>query len=121
MNRGKVAIGKLNSFGDFSDRTTTLGNDLKEMLGAEKAARLEERYFLDVRKKIDLLFRSLEQKDMAGIRKIAHQLKGSGKSYGFPYVSDAGSALSACAKQEDYAELNLLIHHLDEWLKARGN
>gem|GEM_PF-2076590 len=111
----------MDSFGDLPDRTTPTGSYLREMLGAEKAARLEEKYFLDIRKKIDLLYRALEQEDMAEIRKIAHQLKGSGKSYGFQYVSDAGISLSASAKKEDYEGLNLLVRNLDQWLKARGD
>ncbi|MBW2170282.1 MAG: Hpt domain-containing protein, partial [Deltaproteobacteria bacterium] len=64
-----------------------LNTYLGKILGAEKAAQLLKIFFLDVTRKIDQLTKHLDDRNMTEIRKIAHALKGSGKSYGFEYIT----------------------------------
>ena len=89
---------------------------LARMLGVEKAEKLLEKYFLDLKEKLDLLRTYLKNEDMTGIRTIAHQLKGSGKSYGFQEISEIGGGLSACAKGEDLPGLEGLVGRLGAFL-----
>ncbi|MDY6971012.1 MAG: Hpt domain-containing protein [Thermodesulfobacteriota bacterium] len=93
---------------------------LAKFLGPDKAARLVRKYLLDLAQKIDLLIKYLEDRNMKELRKIAHQLKGSGKSYGFEYITEVGDALSSCAKHEDYLGLEGLIHDLDEYVNEQN-
>ena len=92
---------------------------LSAFLSPEKAETLQKTYLLDLTKKIDLLVKHLEEKNMIEIRHIAHQLKGSGKTYGFEYITDVGIALSFCAMREDCSGLGDLIHDLDDYVKDR--
>ena len=92
---------------------------LGKILGAEKAAQLLGVFFLDVTQKIDQLKRHLCDRNMIEIRKIAHALKGSGKSYGFEYITEMGRKLSICAKCEDYSGLGDLIKNLDYYTKEQ--
>ena len=92
---------------------------LAKLLGPEKAAVLLKKYFLDLSQKTDLLVKYFQERNMTEIRKIAHQLKGSGKSYGFEYITEIGTALSSCAKTEDYSGLGDLIQDFDVYVKNR--
>ncbi len=96
-----------------------LNTYMGKLFGPEKAAKLLDKYFFDLSRKIDPLIKHLEDRNMMEIRKVAHQLKGSGKSYGFEYVTDAGIALSSCAKQEDYSGLKDLINNLDGYIRRQ--
>lgn len=92
---------------------------LAKFLGPDKAAKLLRKYFLDLAQKIDLLIEYLEDRNMKEIRKIAHQLKGSGQSYGFRHITEVGAALNSCAKREDYLRLEQLIHDLDDYIEEQ--
>lgn len=85
---------------------------LARIFGPEKAMQLMTKFFADLSCKVDLLTKYLEDKNTVEIRKIAHQLKGSGKSYGFNYITEVGIELSSCSKQEDYSGLGDLVNSL---------
>lgn len=105
----------LSDIGDSSDDS----DSLIKFLGPEKAAELQRNYIRDVVSKLDTLINSVKQKDMMEIRRIAHQLRGSGKSYGFNYISEAGTELSKFAKNMDFGGLNNVIHELATYLKKK--
>ena len=86
---------------------------LAKFLGPEKAGLLQKKYLTDLTRKIDRLRVHMEAEDMSEIRRIAHQLKGSGKSYGFEYVSEIGKAMGSCAGRKDYSGLTHLIRNLE--------
>jgi len=92
---------------------------LGKILGAEKAAELLEVFFFDVTQKTDQLRKHLCERNMIEIRKIAHALKGSGKSYGFEYITETGRKLSTCARSEDYSGLKDLIENLAVYTKEQ--
>ncbi len=92
---------------------------LGKILGAEKATKLLKVFFLDVTQKTDQLNKYLCDGNMIEIRKIAHALKGSGKSYGFEYITETGRKLSACARCKDYSGLKELIENLDVYTKKQ--
>jgi Hpt domain-containing protein len=94
---------------------------LAKMLGIEKAERLLGKYFLDLKGKLDLLHTYMKAEDMMEIRKIAHQLTGSGKSYGFQEITEIGGGLSACARGEDLSGLKGMVERLDAFLVRNGD
>ncbi len=96
-------------------------SSISEYLGPEKAAMLEKKYFLDLTAKVDRLKTSVQEKDMISIRQIAHGLQGSGKSYGFGYVTEIGRELSRLAKQNHQHGLIELIKSFDSWVKEHIN
>jgi PAS domain S-box-containing protein len=50
-------------------------------------------YLSELPARVDHMLESLKQGDLAAVRQLAHQLKGSGKSYGFPDISRLAAAL----------------------------
>lgn len=62
------------------------------------------------RRDVDIISVSLEAGDFETIQQLAHNLKGAGASYGFPFISEIGIALeqAACAKQAAFIIQNVL-------------
>lgn len=64
------------------------------------------------RRILDLLER-LQASDGAGLRNVAHQIKGSAGSYGFPRISPAAALLeSALQAPRSPGEIHALVHDL---------
>jgi CheY-like chemotaxis protein len=55
--------------------------------------------------------------DFAQIRALAHQLKGSGETYGFPELSSLGAALEAAAEDQDAESVERHTHELHAFLQ----
>ncbi|MCX6597151.1 MAG: response regulator [Acidobacteria bacterium] len=54
--------------------------------------------------------------DMPAIRIIGHSMKGSGRGYGFPEISDIGRAMETGAVAGDLGEVQRQIHRLQAYL-----
>jgi histidine phosphotransfer protein HptB len=54
--------------------------------------------------------------DWEGIRRVAHDLKGNGSSFGFPELTVFGAAISRALKEANLAGLSELIEQLGEYL-----
>ncbi|MEM7305068.1 MAG: ATP-binding protein [Planctomycetota bacterium] len=54
--------------------------------------------------------------DLEAIRRLGHDLKGSGTSFGFPLVSDIGAAMETAARIGDHAGARSEIRRLERWL-----
>ncbi len=93
---------------------------LFSFLPPDRAEALLAKYFLDLEAKSQQLTTFLSENNMAGIRQTAHSLKGSGKSYGFDYVTELGTKLSAFAKEENHGALGNLIREFREWLRGHA-
>jgi hypothetical protein len=50
------------------------------------------------------------------LRCFGHQLKGTGRPYGFPVLTQLGTAIEEAAVHKDAAELADLIHRLDAYV-----
>ncbi|MFC1884236.1 Hpt domain-containing protein [Thermodesulfobacteriota bacterium] len=90
---------------------------LAKAVGNEAAVRLLLKYRDHLEECVDSLLKHMENRDMMGIRDIAHSLKGSGKSYGFDFVTEIGLLLSSSAKKQNIKELTELIEELGKWVK----
>ncbi len=55
---------------------------------------------------------SLAHGDFGTLRRLAHQLKGAGGSYGYSSLSDVASRLESAAKAEDHEMANLALSNL---------
>ena len=97
-----------------------LDSPLVKTLGAEKANKLLKKYIADLNQKVALLFEYVDKGNTIQIRKIAHQLKGSGKSYGLGFVSDVGMALSSSAKDGDLSALRDLVRELHGYIEKKA-
>ncbi len=62
------------------------------------------------------LAQMLARSDWEGIRRIAHDLKGNGTSFGFPQLTEFGAAMSRSLKEADLSGLSEQIEHLAGYL-----
>ncbi|MBF0329132.1 MAG: Hpt domain-containing protein [Nitrospirae bacterium] len=65
---------------------------------------------------IGLLSEALAKNDYDGLRKIGHDLKGSGSGYGFDKITEMGRTLESAAKSGDGTEIKKLIDELTDYL-----
>ncbi len=62
------------------------------------------------------LLQMYSRSDWEGIRRIAHDLKGNGTSFGFPALTVFGAAMSRSLKEASLAGLREQIEQLGEYL-----
>ena len=60
------------------------------------------------------------QRDMQGIRVVAHSIKGMGGTVGFPELSVFGEELGSLAKKEQLEQIKLFVGGLDGWLNSEA-
>jgi response regulator RpfG family c-di-GMP phosphodiesterase len=67
-------------------------------------------YLVNVRRHLDEIMAGVEAKDCQIARRIGHQFKGSGESYGFPEITRTGAAVeqAAIALNEDEIRTQIL-------------
>ncbi len=63
------------------------------------------------------LTQMLSGSDWEGIRRIAHDLKGNGTSFGFPQLTEFGAAVGRSLKRSDLSGLREQIERLTEYLE----
>ena len=73
-------------------------------------------YLEHCRADLPLLRKALEQRSFAAARKFGHQLKGTGKPYGFPALTEFGLAVETAAAQENLAELAQWVEELEAYV-----
>lgn len=61
---------------------------------------------------------SLAHNDLEEVRRLAHQLKGAGGSYGYPALTDASRVLEQAAKAGDAEAANLALAGLARLCQA---
>jgi hypothetical protein len=116
---------RVNGKDEYDDRHDRMRNikgrikdtSLAKAVGNEVAAELLLKYHDYLKENVNLLLKHVADKDMMGVRNIAHSLKGSGKSYGLGFVTQIGVLLSSSAKKENISEIMELIEKLDKWVR----
>jgi HPt (histidine-containing phosphotransfer) domain-containing protein len=74
--------------------------------------------YLDHRRaELPLLLTALAGGDWETLRRLAHDLKGTGGGYGFDILSDLGRALEQAAKSADTAAAQPLLKQIDDFLR----
>jgi HPt (histidine-containing phosphotransfer) domain-containing protein len=64
----------------------------------------------DVKQLKDLI----EKRNYDEIRQLGHRLKGSGASYGFPYLTELGRKIESASVGEDSEELKVILKNFTE-------
>jgi len=65
---------------------------------------------------LTILCEALAAHDFEQIRTLAHNLKGTGASYGFERLTELGAALETSAKQGDALEVQRQLERLQQYL-----
>jgi len=68
------------------------------------------------RREIAVLHSALEAGDHQEIRRIGHNLKGVGTSFGFPDLSDLGHRLESAARAADETAMRALVDEMAAWV-----
>jgi CheY-like chemotaxis protein/HPt (histidine-containing phosphotransfer) domain-containing protein len=98
------------------DAPKTLGpSPIKIPLGLETAAK---RYAEKRKAEIPSLIRLVQERDFAQLTMLAHNMKGTGKPYGFPEITRIGAALEDAAKQRDAMGVNQHLAALSAYLEC---
>ena len=79
-------------------------------------ADLVPEYVTEKRRQVRDLRRLVHARDLSQLRRVAHDLKGTGTAYGIPEVTRLGSALESAGQQGDAAAAAALVDELDELL-----
>jgi histidine phosphotransfer protein HptB len=75
-------------------------------------------YLDDCRKDLPQLIAALAAGEYQLARRLGHQMKGTGSSYGFPDLTQIGSAIEWTAANRAAAELETQIQRLEAYLNS---
>jgi CheY-like chemotaxis protein len=84
----------------------------------DEISQLAPAYLAARRSELPEMMRALEGGDFPGIRRLGHNLKGTGASYGFPGLSDLGAAIEASSADADAVTLERHLVELARHLAA---
>ncbi len=88
----------------------SMGKLVEEMgMDKELAFGMVKDYVSFLKNKLSLLEKAVESKDEMGVRRVAHDLQGSGEMYGFDMITELGKTLSDKAKKGDFDSLEKLV------------
>ncbi len=76
------------------------------------------RYFELHRRELKDLARAVTVGDAESVRLIGHKMKGTGSSYGFPYLSELGAGIELAGRAEDMAEAERLGDVARDYLES---
>lgn len=72
---------------------------------------LVDEFLENRRKELSDIEAAVNENDFAAIRKIAHDLIGAGKTYGFDFITDFGRAVDETARSENK---ELTLNHIKD-------
>lgn len=81
----------------------------------EVSAEAKERYLK--RRQDDLIKckEAIQNQDLSFLEKVGHQLKGNAVTFGFAELSSVGAQLEIAAKDQNWAQIESLVHDFEEW------
>jgi HPt (histidine-containing phosphotransfer) domain-containing protein len=77
-------------------------------------AELRTQYRNSLPERLERIQAALELRNYTEILRVAHQLHGSGKAYGFPAVSDAGEAVEQACRAEQIVMIRSAVALLEQ-------
>jgi len=83
--------------------------------GLEEAA---ERYILSKKKDLPRFLSLIEAEEFDQLRGLAHDMKGTGTSYGFPDLTRLGRLMESSAKEQNAADLSNQLLELSRYVAA---
>lgn len=81
-------------------------------------AALRPEYLSSVRNDLGILLGATESADLATIKRLAHNMKGTGASFGFPDITTIGDVIEQAAKQSDMHAASTAIGRLRDFLES---
>jgi len=81
---------------------------------------LAQQYFAARQQEVATLNDALAKSDFKQLTSLAHNLKGTGCSFGFPGITDLGGAMEQAAKAHNVASLSEQLIRLSDYLRAAG-
>ena len=73
-------------------------------------------YLENRRADLDVLDAALRNRDFGALRKIGHNIKGTGAAYGFAELTDLGRALEAASNAEDAVSAEALLDRIESYI-----
>lgn len=73
-------------------------------------------FFEDIRSDIRSMTEALDSKDYEAVRKLSHNIKGAGGSYGFDSISDIAKLLEYAGKNRDSESIQKHMRELSDYL-----
>jgi HPt (histidine-containing phosphotransfer) domain-containing protein len=70
---------------------------------------LRRSYVLSLSEKLTELSEAIADRRLATVSRLGHQLKGSGKSYGYPEISELGARMEEAADNRVVTQLESLL------------
>ncbi len=83
----------------------------------EELEELVPTYLKNLQKSVDTIENGLKEGDLEQCRFIGHNIKGSGGSYGFNFISTMGEEIELAAKSEDKDSITKCIVRLRDYFK----
>ncbi|CUT02588.1 Hpt domain-containing protein [Candidatus Chrysopegis kryptomonas] len=88
------------------------------MLGSNDWKNLQEKFLSIASEKLNLMEQALSKKDFSLVQLYAHQLKGSGASFGFDEVTEIAGQIEVKCMQNSCEEVIELVKKLNELVKV---
>ena len=82
----------------------------------EEILPLLPKFFANRRNDVHVIRDALARKDLRSIATLAHNMRGTGASYGFPELSALGDSLQEAGKRGDVAMIERLVVELESLL-----
>jgi HPt (histidine-containing phosphotransfer) domain-containing protein len=82
----------------------------------EEILPLLPKFFANRRGDVRIIRDAVDRNDLAAVATLAHNMRGTGASYGFPEISALGDALQAAGKRGAVAEIQRLSSELEHLL-----
>ena len=70
------------------------------------------------RSEVPVYMQALEREDFGAIRRLAHNMKGSGSGYGFPALTELGGAIEKAALRAAGSEVRLIVNRFVLYLES---
>ncbi len=96
---------------------------LVEEMGMDRdlALGMVKDYISFLKNKLSLLEKAVSSEDEMGVRRVAHDLQGSGEMYGFDSITELGKILSEKAKKKDFKALEKLLEVFKKMVESYEN
>ncbi len=99
-------------------RTGLGGEDLERIVvrADDRLRAVVPEYLTKRREDVGTMQAALDRADFHTIRELAHKISGTGGSYGFPRLTEIGTALESAARQENPEQVRAQVEELSRYL-----
>jgi histidine phosphotransfer protein HptB len=95
-------------------------SDARPDTAGSRIRALAPEYLGHRRQDVRAIHSALEHSDFAAIRVLGHKMSGTGAGYGFPRISEIGTALESAAGSKDASAIRVQVDALSAFLVSAG-